>query len=166
MPTCNLAEIVLKIWLEQLRKHGTCLFIATFDDYVWTFKQSTFYKQYLQGGPSGHGPNKNELLLRRAQVSHELIWLVATIENYRDGSSFMIHILHLEGEKVFVWPSVALIVLMGHMVIPIDQTMWIFLICEWPRPLLVLIMFKMSPPTQGLSLHITFFQYSLEVGWS
>jgi hypothetical protein len=28
---------------------------------------------YLQGGPSSHGPNKNELLLRRAQVSNELI---------------------------------------------------------------------------------------------
>jgi hypothetical protein len=77
------------------------LFITTFDDYVWAFKQSTLYRQYLQGGPFGHGLNKNELLLKRAQMSHELISLVATIENYKDGSSFMIHFPPLEGEKVF-----------------------------------------------------------------
>ncbi len=34
-------------------------------------------------------------------MSHELIWLVTIIENYKDGWSFMIHISHLEGEKVF-----------------------------------------------------------------
>jgi hypothetical protein len=34
-------------------------------------------------------------------MSHELIQLVATVENYMDRSSFMIHISHIEGEKVF-----------------------------------------------------------------
>jgi hypothetical protein len=67
MLTCNLVEIVHNIWLEQSRKHGASLFIATSDDYVRAFKQ------YLQGGPFGHGLDKNELLLRKAQVSHELI---------------------------------------------------------------------------------------------
>jgi hypothetical protein len=36
------------------------------DNYIRAFKQSTLYRQYLQGGPSNHGPNKNELLLKRA----------------------------------------------------------------------------------------------------
>jgi hypothetical protein len=56
---------------------------------------------WLTRGPFGHGPNKNEMLLKRAQMSHELIWLVSIVENYKDRSSFMIDILHLEGEKVF-----------------------------------------------------------------
>jgi hypothetical protein len=34
MPTCNLAKIVHNIWLEQSGKHGTCLFITTFNNYV------------------------------------------------------------------------------------------------------------------------------------
>jgi hypothetical protein len=38
MPTCNLVETMHNIWLQQLGKHGTCLFIATSDDYVWAFK--------------------------------------------------------------------------------------------------------------------------------
>jgi hypothetical protein len=37
MPTCNLAKFVLNIWLEQPRKHGTCLFRATSNDYVRAF---------------------------------------------------------------------------------------------------------------------------------
>jgi hypothetical protein len=34
-------------------------------------------------------------------MSHDLIRLVVTVVNYRDRLSFMIQILHLEGEEVF-----------------------------------------------------------------
>jgi hypothetical protein len=65
MPTCNFAKIVHNILLQQLGKHDTCLYIATFDDYIRAFKQSTLYKQYLQGSPSSHGLDRNELLTLR-----------------------------------------------------------------------------------------------------
>jgi hypothetical protein len=44
MSICNLVEIVHNIWLQQLEKLDTSLYIATFDDYVQTFKQSILYQ--------------------------------------------------------------------------------------------------------------------------
>jgi hypothetical protein len=89
------------IWLQQLRKRNTCLYITTSDDYILAFKQSTLYKQYLQGGPSSHGRDRNELLLKRARGPNDLARLTATMANYTSGSSFTNFLLHLEGEKVF-----------------------------------------------------------------
>ncbi len=58
------------------------------------------YKQYLQGDPVGHGIDKNELLLRRAQGSNDPTKLLAAVANYTFGSSFKNCLSHLEGEKV------------------------------------------------------------------
>jgi hypothetical protein len=59
------------------------------------------YKQYLQGDLVGHGLDKNELLLRRAQGSNDPTKLVAIVANYTFGSSFTNCLPHLKGEKVF-----------------------------------------------------------------
>jgi hypothetical protein len=83
-----------------LGNRDTCLYTITFDDYVWAFKQSTLYRQYLWGGPSGHGPNRNEFLLRRTQQSSDPIRLVIVVANYTFGSSFFYCALHLKGEEV------------------------------------------------------------------
>jgi len=55
----------------------------------------------LRGGLPGHGPNRNELLLRRAQWSSDLAKLVVDVVNYTFGSSFSYRTPHLEGEEVF-----------------------------------------------------------------
>jgi hypothetical protein len=70
------------------------------NDYVHVFKQFTFYKQYLQGGPTSHAPNTNELLLKRAQGSNDPTKLVTVVANFTSKSSFTNHLLHLEGEEV------------------------------------------------------------------
>ncbi len=59
------------------------------------------YKKYLQGGLTSHGPDKNELLLRRTQGSSDHAKLVVIVANYTSRSSFKNHLLHLEGEEVF-----------------------------------------------------------------
>jgi hypothetical protein len=33
-------------WLQQLRKRGVCLYVATFDNFVQTFKHVTLYYQF------------------------------------------------------------------------------------------------------------------------
>jgi hypothetical protein len=66
MLTCNLFEIVHNIWLQQSYNRGTCLFIAMSDDYLQTFKKSSLYYAFLQGGAFGTNLNKNELCLHRA----------------------------------------------------------------------------------------------------
>lgn len=40
---------------------GSDLYIATVDDYVRAFQQSTNYHAFLKGSKSGTGPNKDEL---------------------------------------------------------------------------------------------------------
>ncbi len=99
MPTCNLLKMCI-IYLQQLRKCGIYLYIMTSDDYICAFQQSTLYKQYLQGGPYGHGPDRNKLLLRRAQRLTDLARLPAIVANYTFGSSFTNRLPHLEGEEV------------------------------------------------------------------
>ncbi len=51
--------------------------------------------------PIGHGPNKNELLLRRAQQFNDPTKLATVVANYTFGSSFFYRISNFEGEEVF-----------------------------------------------------------------
>jgi hypothetical protein len=55
----------------------------------------------LQGNPFGHGLDKNELLLRRAQGLSGPIRFVTTMANYMFESSFTNHLSHLEGKDIF-----------------------------------------------------------------
>jgi hypothetical protein len=55
----------------------------------------------LQGGPPGHGLDRNELLFRRAQGLNDLAKLAIVMANYMSRSSFTNHLLHLEEEEVF-----------------------------------------------------------------
>jgi hypothetical protein len=82
MPTCYFVEIVHNIWLQQLRKCSTSLYIVTCDNYVRTFKQSTLYQHYLQGGPFRHGLDRNELLLKKAHVLRDASKHTIVIANY------------------------------------------------------------------------------------
>ncbi len=97
MPTCNLAEIVHNIWLQQLGNCGTCFYTTMFDDYIWAFKQSTLYRQYLRGGLAGHGLDRNELLLRKAQRTNDPARLAVVVANYMSRSSFSNRVPHLKG---------------------------------------------------------------------
>jgi len=108
MPTCNLAKIVHNILLQQLGKHDTCLYIATFDNYIRAFKQSTLYKQYLQGSPSSHGLDRNELLTLRIWRSSDPTRLATIVANYTSNLSFTNCLPRLKGEEVFgssKWPT-------------------------------------------------------------
>jgi hypothetical protein len=55
----------------------------------------------LQGGPPSHGPDRNDLLLRRGQGSSDLARLTIALANYMFGSSFTNHLPHFKGEKIF-----------------------------------------------------------------
>jgi hypothetical protein len=101
MLTCNLSEIVHDIWLQQFGNKGTCLFITMFDDYLWTFKQSSLYYVILQGGASRTDLNKNELCLHRASQFKDPIKIVVVVATYTSSSSFFARISHLDGEEVF-----------------------------------------------------------------
>ncbi len=84
------------------------MYIATFDDYICAFKQSTLFRQYLQGGPSSHGPNRNELLFRRIWRLNGLVRFATIVANYTSISSFINCLSHLKGEEVFGsfnWPN-------------------------------------------------------------
>jgi hypothetical protein len=82
------------------------------NDYIQAFKESTLYRQYLQGGLFGHGPDRNEFLLRKAQESSDPYRLAATMANYTFGSSFFYYTSHLKGEEVLGLPTDLLIVLL------------------------------------------------------
>jgi len=81
-----------------LGKCDTGLYTTRSDDYVHVFKHFTLYRQYLQGGLVGHGPDKNELLLRTAQGSSDLTEFTTIVANFTSRSSFTNHLPHLEGE--------------------------------------------------------------------
>jgi hypothetical protein len=60
------------------------------------------YRKYLQGGPLGHGPDRNELLLKRACMLSDLARLAVVVTNYTFESCFTNRLSHLEeGEEVF-----------------------------------------------------------------
>jgi hypothetical protein len=63
IPTYNLFETIHNIWLQQFGKRGTYFFATTSNDYMWTFKQSSLYYAFWQGGAYGTNPDKNELHL-------------------------------------------------------------------------------------------------------
>ncbi len=132
MPTCNLVEIVHNIGLQQLRKCNTSLYIVTCDNYVWIFKQSTLYQYYLQGGPFGHSPDRNEFLLRRAHVLRDASKLITIIANYVFKTSFITRFLIWKVRRCLVVPSIMSIIFQGQMVNHISSTMSIFLIHMWP----------------------------------
>ncbi len=71
------------------------------NDYICAFKKSTLYRQYLQGGPFGHGPDGNELLLRKARGSSDLTRLATSNGKLHIWIVFINHIPHLEWEEVF-----------------------------------------------------------------
>jgi hypothetical protein len=65
------------------------------------------YKQYLRGGQSNHGLDRNEFLLKRAQLSSDPTKLMAIMTNYMFGLSSSYHIPHLKNQEVFgsaKWP--------------------------------------------------------------
>jgi hypothetical protein len=129
MPTCNMAKTVHNIWLQQLGKCSTYLYIATPNNYTHVFKQSTLYKQYLQGGPSGHGLDRNELSWR-AQRLNDHAKLAIVVANCMSGSSFTNCLLHLEGDKVFGSSKRFVDCPLSLTMIPIVLTMSISLIHE------------------------------------
>jgi hypothetical protein len=55
----------------------------------------------LQGGPAGHGFDRNELLLRKVCGPNDPTRFMVALVNYMSKSSFTNCLLHLEGEKVF-----------------------------------------------------------------
>jgi hypothetical protein len=48
--TCNLSTTIHNIWLQQSRKRGACLYVATPNDYICSFRQLTLYYSFLHGG--------------------------------------------------------------------------------------------------------------------
>ncbi len=98
---CNLFKIIRNNWLQQSGERGTCLFVATSNDYVQTFRQFSLYYAFLQGGVFGTGPDKNELHLCKANQSRDPVEIATTVTKYTFSSSLSIRIPHLEGEKMF-----------------------------------------------------------------
>jgi hypothetical protein len=47
MLTCNLSKTIHNIWFQQFGNMGTCLFAATFDDYMQAFRQFSLYYAFL-----------------------------------------------------------------------------------------------------------------------
>jgi hypothetical protein len=61
MSTCNLSKTIHNIWLQQSRKRGACLYVATLDDYICSFQQLTLYYSFLHGGHLGTSLYRDEL---------------------------------------------------------------------------------------------------------
>jgi hypothetical protein len=101
MPTCNFYKIVHNIQIQQLEKRGVFLYVTTFDEYVRAFRQSSLNKDYLKGGWSRKGPERNEFHLKRANQFGDPLQIVAIVTSYTMNSSFATSTPHLEGEKVF-----------------------------------------------------------------
>jgi hypothetical protein len=74
------------------------LYVATFDDYVQAFKQTTLYYYFKKGGPSCQGPDRNELFMHKVSQSCDLNQLVNVILKYALGSSIKTKITHMGGE--------------------------------------------------------------------
>jgi hypothetical protein len=79
----------------------TCLFVGTSNDYVWTFKKSSLYYAFLQGGASRIGPDKNELRLHNVNQFGDLVQIVTIVAKYTSSCGLFIIILHLEDENLF-----------------------------------------------------------------
>jgi hypothetical protein len=71
-----------------------------FYDYMQTFRQSSLYYAFLQGGASWIGPNKNELRLCRSSKSRDPVQ-IASATKYTSSYGFYVRIPCLEGEEMF-----------------------------------------------------------------
>lgn len=103
MPTCNLFEIIHNIWLQQQWKRGKCLYIATYNNYLWAFRHSYLYWTYLHGGLSRKGLDRNELWIHLHKVSEfddSVQWIVISAI-FLLVYSFTFWMLRLEDEEVF-----------------------------------------------------------------
>jgi hypothetical protein len=89
------------VWLQQFGKRGAYLYVATLDDYVRVFKQSTLYYHFKQGGRLGQGLDKSELLLRRTTQQGDLKLFVNIILKYSSRSACIVKIADMEVEKIF-----------------------------------------------------------------
>ena len=101
IPTCNLAETVHNKWMQASGKRGSDLFVATTDDWARAFMQMTNYRTFLCGGPSGTGPSKHDLKLKRAMASHDGKKIADAINNMPGAAEVSTRVPHLEGEEVF-----------------------------------------------------------------
>ena len=101
IPTCNLAETVHNKWMQASGKRGSDLFVATCDDWVRAFMQMTNYRAYLSGGPSGKGPSKEDLKLKRAMASGDGKKIAEALSEMPGAEEICTRIPHLEGEEVF-----------------------------------------------------------------
>lgn len=101
MLTFNLSKTVHNVWLQQSKKRGYCLQVATTNDYVRTFKQMMLHYQFKKGGHSNQGTDKNELFLSRMTMSNDPIQLVNAIQKYTPRATLKVKVTHLEGEEIF-----------------------------------------------------------------
>jgi hypothetical protein len=102
LPTCNLLEIIHNIWLQQYGKRGACLYVATLDDYVQTFKQSALCYVFLHGSHYKIRLDRDELWLCKTSQSNDHDFTNGYCSHQISfGLLIYIKILHLEGEKVF-----------------------------------------------------------------
>ncbi len=99
-------DMLISIYLKQSITFGSNNLItrvlaslfAMFDDYVRTFKQSSLYYDFLQGGASRIGLDKNEVHLHMANQYRDLIQIIVTIAKYTSSFNLSTRISHLEGE--------------------------------------------------------------------
>ncbi len=59
------------------------------------------YREYLRGGPSKKGLNKNELCLHKANAFGEPLQMVVVVKKYASSSSFTSKMLHFEMRRFF-----------------------------------------------------------------
>jgi hypothetical protein len=77
------------------------LYIATCNDYVQVFKQTTLYYHFKKGAPLGQGLDRNEFLLCKITQFGDSNQLEDAILKYALGSSFITKITHMEREEIF-----------------------------------------------------------------
>jgi hypothetical protein len=63
--------------------------------------QKTNYKAYIEGKLSGTGPSRQELKLRAAKHSGDLMKIVDALSQLPNLERFTTQILHLEGKEIF-----------------------------------------------------------------
>jgi hypothetical protein len=101
MLTYNLLETIHSIRLWLFEKRGSYLNTVTFDGYVQSFKHNALYKEYLKGGTSKQGLNRNELHLHIMSASSNPLQMVIVVTNYVSTFSFTLKMPHFEGKNVF-----------------------------------------------------------------
>jgi hypothetical protein len=77
------------------------LYVATLDDDVRTFKRSTLYFHFKQGGQPSQRLDKNELFLHRVTQYGHLKQLADVVMKYSSDLVCIVKITHMEGEEIF-----------------------------------------------------------------